>query len=83
MKVAAVNRDSHDKKPRNNLLRDPNIPRVNDEYIAQVAEVIERRLTKNFSQEFNGTQNRFLGAVSKLDIFLWSHKFGCNSEPFW
>ena len=40
------------------------------EYISQVAEEIEGRVTKNLSEEFSRTESRILGALSKLDEFL-------------
>ena len=41
-----------------------------EEYITQVSEEIERRVTKKLSQEFSQTELRILGALSKLDEFL-------------
>ena len=40
------------------------------EYISQVSEEIESRITKKFSREFSRTESRILGALSKLDEFL-------------
>ena len=40
------------------------------EYISQVSEVIEVRITKKLSEEFSGTESRILGALSKPDEFL-------------
>ena len=40
------------------------------EYISQVSEEIEGRVTKKFSKEFSRTESRILGALSKLDEFL-------------
>ena len=40
------------------------------EYIYQVSEEIERRVTKKLSKEFSRTESRILGAFSKLDEFL-------------
>ena len=41
-----------------------------EDYITQVSEEIERRVTKKLSQEFSRTESRILGALSKLDEFL-------------
>ena len=38
-----------------------------EEYITQVSEKIERRVTKNLSQEFSRTYSRILGALFKVD----------------
>ena len=40
------------------------------EYISQVSEEIEGRVTKKLSKEFSKTRSRILGALSKLDDFL-------------
>ena len=40
------------------------------EYISQVFEEIEGRVTKKLSIEFSRTESRILGALSKLDEFL-------------
>ena len=41
-----------------------------EEYISQVSEEIEGRVTKKLSKEFSRTESRILGALSKLDEFL-------------
>ena len=40
------------------------------EYISQVSEEIEGKLTKNSQKEFCRTESRILGPLSKLDEFL-------------
>ena len=40
------------------------------EYITQVSEEIEGRVTKKLSQEFSRTESSILGALSELDEFL-------------
>ena len=40
------------------------------EYISQVSEDIDGRVTKKLSKEFSRTESRILGALSKLDEFL-------------
>ena len=40
------------------------------EYISQVSEQMEGRLTKKLSKEFSRTESCNLGALSKLDEFL-------------
>ena len=40
------------------------------EYISQVSEEIEGRVTKKLSKEFSWPESRILGALSKLDEFL-------------
>ena len=42
------------------------------EYISQVSEEIEGRVTKHLSKELSGRESLILGALSKLDKFLLS-----------
>ena len=43
---------------------------MTEEYITQVSEETEDRVTKKLSQDFSRTDSRTLGALSKLDEFL-------------
>ena len=52
-KLEAFNRENQEEHPRNNMSRDTNAPRVNEEYIAQVSEKFEGGVTKNLPQEFS------------------------------
>ena len=45
-------------------------PELTQQYISEVSEEIEGRVTKNISKEFSKTESRILGALSKLDEFL-------------
>ena len=45
-------------------------PELTQEYISQVSEEIEGRVTKKLCKEFSKTESRILGALSKLDEFL-------------
>ena len=45
-------------------------PEMAQEYISQVSEKIEGRVTKKLSKEFSRTESRILAALSKLDEFL-------------
>ena len=45
-------------------------PRSQEDYITQVSEEIEGRVTKRLSKEFSGTEDRILGALARLDDFL-------------
>ena len=51
-------------------MQNSNVPRSQEEYITQVFEEIEGRVTKKLSQEFSRTENRILGALARLDDFL-------------
>ena len=69
-KLAVVKKDDHEEHPGNNQSLDTNVPRLNEDYITQVSEKIEERMTKNLPLEFSGTESRTLGALSKVDDFL-------------
>ena len=79
-KLAVVTRGTQDKNPRNGQSRNTSVPRINEEYITQVSEEIEGRVTKNLSQEFSRTESRILGALSKLDEFLLNQQIRTHSE---
>ena len=68
-KLAAVSRETRESTRSG---RAPNIldPELTQDYISQVSEEIEGRVTKKLSKEFSKTESRILGALSKLDEFL-------------
>ena len=45
-KLAAVTRETREEHPRNGQSRNTPVPRINEEYITQVFEEIEVRVTK-------------------------------------
>ena len=49
------------------------------EYITQVSEEIEGRVTRKLSQEFSWRESRILGALSKLDKFLLNPQIRTHS----
>ena len=69
-KIDVVNLEIQREHPRNILLRDINAPRVIEEYITQVSEDIEGRVTKKMSRKLSRTRNRILRTLSKVDEFL-------------
>ena len=68
-KLAAMARETREY-PRTNQSQNSPAPGITEEYIAQVSEEIEGRVTMKLSQEFSKTESRILGALSKLDEFL-------------
>ena len=68
-KLAAVSRETPESTRSG---RAPSIldPEITQDYISQVSEEIEGRVTKKLSKEFSKTESRILGALSKLDEFL-------------
>ena len=69
-KLAALNKENCEENPRNNLARNSSALRSQEDYITQVSEEIEGRVTKRLSKEFSRTENRILGALARLDDFL-------------
>ena len=69
-KLAALNRENCEEHPRSNLAQNSNAPRSQEDYITQVSEEIEGRVTKRLSKEFSRTENHILGALARLDDFL-------------
>ena len=85
-KLAAVTRETQEENPRNGQSRNTPVPRINEEYITQLSEEIEGRVSKKLSQEFSRTESRILGALSKLDEFLLNQQirthYGTVPETF-
>ena len=69
-KLATLNKENCEEHPRSNLASNSNVPRSQEDYITQVSEEIEGRVTKKLSQEFSRTKNRILCALARLDDFL-------------
>ena len=69
-KPAAINRENCEEHPRSNLAQNSNVPRSQQEYITQVSEEIEGRVTEKLSKEFSRTEKLILGALARLDHFL-------------
>ena len=68
-KMAAVNRENCEEVTWSNVALNSSVPRSQD-YITQVSEEIEGRVTKKLTQEFSKTENRILGALTRLEDFL-------------
>ena len=69
-KLAALNKENCEEHPRSTLAQNSNVPRSQEDYITQVSEEIEGRVTKKLSQEFSRTENCILCALARLDDFL-------------
>ena len=79
-KFAAVTRETQEENPRNGQSRNTSVPRINEEYITQVSEEIEGRITKKLSQEFNRIESRIADALSKLDELLSNQQIQTHSK---
>ena len=77
--LAAVTRETQEENPRNGQSRNASVPRINEEYITQLSEEIEGRVTEKLPQEYSRTESRILGALSKLDEFLLNQQIRMHS----
>ena len=78
-KLAALNKENCEEHPRSNLAQNSGAPRSQEDYITQVSEEIEGKVTKRLSKEFSRTENRILGALARLDDFLMNPLLpGCS-----
>ena len=68
-KSATISRETPEgsRRSRGQTVLDPELTQ---DYIPQVSEEIEGRVTKTLSKEFSKTESRILGALLKLDEFL-------------
>ena len=80
-KFAALKKLKCQDHPRSNLAQNLNVPRSQGDYITQVSEEIEGRVTKNLFQEFSRTKNRILDALSRLDDFRMNPLIEGHWEP--
>ena len=78
-KLAAVTIKTQEGHPRNGQSRNTSVPRINEEYITQLSEEIESRVTKKLSQEYSKTESLILGTLSKSDEFLLNQQIRMHS----
>ena len=78
-KLEALNKENCEENPRSNKAQNSGAPRLQEDYITQVSEEIEGRVTKGLSKEFIRTENRILGALARLDDFLLNPLLPGNS----
>ena len=78
-KLADLNKENCEEHPRSKLAQNSNAPRSQGDYLTQVSEEIEGKITKKLSQEFSRTENRILGALARLDNFLMNPLLQCHS----
>ena len=69
-KLTTVARESQKKSLKNSQSQNSAVPRITEEWITQVLEEIEGRVTKKLSQQPCRIESWILGALTKLDEFL-------------
>ena len=75
-----MNREKYEESERSNQPRDTIVPKIQEEYITQLSEVTEERVTKKLSQELSRTEGRIPVTLSKLDEFLLNPQFWLRSR---
>ena len=80
-KLAALSGENSEEPPRSNLATNSTAARSQEDYITQVFEENEERVTKKLSQKISRTENRILGALAKFDDFLMSPLLQGHPEP--
>ena len=63
-KLAALIKENCEEHPRKNLAQNSNVPRSQENYITQVSDEVQGKVTKKLCHEFSRTENRILGALS-------------------
>ena len=79
-KLAGLNKENGEEHPRSNLGKNSNVPRSQEDYVTQVSEEIQGRVTKKLSQEFGRTETRILCALARLEDFLMNPLFQGHSR---
>ena len=69
-KLVALDMENCEEHHRSNLAQNSKVSRSQEDYITQLSEENEGRVTKRLSEEFSRTENRILGALARLDDFL-------------
>ena len=69
-KLTTLSRENCGEHPRSNLAQNSSVPRSQEDYITEVSEEIEGRVTEKLSQELSRTENRILGALARHDDSL-------------
>ena len=72
-KLEAVSRETPEGT-RSSIAQNVLDPELAQDYISQVSEEIEGRVTEKLSKEFSKTESCILGALSKLNEFLLNPK---------
>ena len=80
-KLAAVSRETPEGS-RNIGGQNVVDPDLIQDYISQVSDEIEGRVTKKLAKEFSKTESRILGALSKLDEFFLNPQVRTCSVAF-
>ena len=62
-KLAGLNKENCEENPRSNLAQNSNVRRSQEDYITQVFEKIEGKVTKKLSQEFSKTKKPHIRRV--------------------
>ena len=70
-KLAVLNKENCEEHPGSNLAQNSNAPRSQEDYITQVSEKIEGRVTKRLSKEFSRTEKPHSTRISASRRFSY------------
>ena len=70
IKLATLNKEKYYEHPWSNLAQNSKVPSSQKDNITQISQESEGKETKTFFQEFSGTRNCVLGALSHLDFLM-------------
>ena len=65
--LAALRRENCEEHAKINVAQNSTVPRSQEEYITQVSEEVEGRVSKKLHPEISRTKNGILCALSRLD----------------
>ena len=68
--LAALNKEHCEQHPWKNMAQNTIVPRSQEDYIRQISEEIEGRVTEKLSQEFIWTENSILSTLFHVDNFI-------------
>ena len=80
--MAAVAGESQEEQPRNSQSRSISVPQINEDYITQMSEEMDGRMTMKLFQEFSWTESPIMGALFNLDKFRLNPQIRAQSRTF-
>ena len=80
-KLTAVKKDNQQEHPGNNLLKDTDAFRINEEYITKFLKNLRAELSKRYLRNWLEPRAGYQVHCQSWENF-WTHKSGCNPEPF-
>ena len=81
-KLAAIIKENHEEHLKNSQARDTIVPRMQEDYITQVSEEIERvKWRRNCPKSLAEQRVAFWAPSPNMTSFFWTHNFGFTPDP--